>query len=245
MLGALIGAATSIAGGLLNNKAQEKANKQAEANALRQEALQKEFAQSGIQWKVKDAEAAGVHPLFALGANTTSYQPTNVGGGAADFSFLGDAGQNIGRAIDATRSTPASALALALGKAQVEGANLDNELKRTQLMSAIRTNAIGAHPALPGSGDVYPLPGQGNSGIISSVPPGHDPRAPQYTHPDLAIEGKAWKRAPGTSDAQTWEDVYGDESLLPFIINNWKGIRDVWYNTKPVYDKKIVDKLRR
>lgn len=245
MLGALIGAASSIAGGLLGNKAQEKANKQAEANALRQEALQKEFAQSGIQWKVKDAEAAGVHPLFALGANTTSYQPTSVGGGAADFSFLGDAGQNIGRAIDATRSTPASAMALQLGKIQLEGAQLDNDLKRTQLMSALRVNGIGAHPPLPGANDVYPLPGQSGSGIISSVPPGHDTRAPQYTSPDLALEGRAWKRAPGTSDAQTWEDVYGDESFLPFIINQYQGLRDIWYNTAPAYKKRIVDKLRR
>jgi len=60
MLGALLGAAGSLAGGLLSAKSQKEANKVAEQNALRQEALQKEFAQSGIQWKVKDAEAAGV-----------------------------------------------------------------------------------------------------------------------------------------------------------------------------------------
>lgn len=245
MLGALIGAGAQLAGGLLGMKSQDKANKAAEQQNERNIALQKEFAQSGIQWKVKDAEAAGVHPLFALGANTTSFQPSSVGGGAADFSFLGEAGQNIGRAIDSTRSTPATALALQATKTQIAGLELDNELKKVSLMSALRTAGVGQHPGLPGAHDIYPLPGQASSGIVSSVPPGHDARAPQFTHPDLALEGKAWKRAPGTSDAQTWEDVYGDESWLPFIINNYRGLRDTWYNTAPAYKKNIVEKLRR
>lgn len=251
MIGALLGAGASLLGGVLGNRSQEKANR---ANAAAEAAAaqrnyeqQKEFAQSGIQWKVKDAEAAGVHPLFALGANTTSFSPSSVGSTAtaSNFDFLGQAGQNLGRAIDSTRSTPATALALQASKIQLEGLQLDNDIKRTQLMSALRTNGIGAHPALPGLADVYPLPGQGNSGIISSVPPGHEARPPQYTDPDLALEGFHWKRAPGTSDAQSWEDVYGDESLLPFIINNYKSLRDIWYNTAPAYKKRIVDPLRR
>jgi len=173
MLGSILGAAASIAGGLLGNKAQKDANKANEAQALRQEALQKEFAQSGIQWKVKDAEAAGIHPLYALGANTTSYQPTNVGGGAADFSFLGDAGQNIGRAIDATRSTPASAMALQLGKTQLEGAQLDNDLKRTQLASALAlNNQTGPHPGMPELSPNTAIPGQtGTLDVSKKVSP--------------------------------------------------------------------------
>jgi hypothetical protein len=43
-------------------------------------AMQKEFAQQGIGWKVADAKKAGIHPLFALGASTHSpsiaLQPT-------------------------------------------------------------------------------------------------------------------------------------------------------------------------
>lgn len=30
--------------------------------------LQKQFAQTGIQWKVADAKKAGIHPVYALGA---------------------------------------------------------------------------------------------------------------------------------------------------------------------------------
>ena len=36
---------------------------------------QKQFAQHGIRWKVEDAKAAGLHPLYALGANTHSFTP--------------------------------------------------------------------------------------------------------------------------------------------------------------------------
>lgn len=231
MLGAILGAGASVLGSVLKN-----------SQANKQTAMQKQFAQQGIQWKVKDATAAGIHPLYALGAQTTSYQPTSVGD--ADYG-IAEAGQNIGRAIDATRSTPATELAQKATETQIAGLELDNELKRTQLASAqILANQTGPHPALPGSADQYLLPGQGDSGVISSVPPGHDPRNPQLTG-GLALEGKGWKRNAGTSDAQSWEDVYGDESLLPFIINNYRGIRDIWENTSPAYHRQLINKLRR
>lgn len=41
---------------------------------------QREFAQNSLQWRVEDAKKAGVHPLFALGAQLPSYQPIMVGG---------------------------------------------------------------------------------------------------------------------------------------------------------------------
>lgn len=166
MLPALIGAVASLAGGLLSNKANEKANKQAEANALRQEQLQKEFAQSGIQWKVADAQKAGIHPLYALGANTVSYSPTTVGSTPNNFDFLGDAGQNVGRAIQAAQSNPARINALQLTAAQLqnEGLKLDNDLKRTQLVSAANlANQPGTGPGMPNLLTQSSMPGQGNS----------------------------------------------------------------------------------
>lgn len=41
----------------------------------------KEFAQFGIQWKVADAQAAGVHPLYAIGGSGAQFSasPTHVG----------------------------------------------------------------------------------------------------------------------------------------------------------------------
>lgn len=159
MLGDLISAAAGIAGGLLGNKANEKAQRQ-------QYEQQKEFAQSGIQWKVQDAEKAGIHPLYALGANTVSYAPQSVGG--QDFSFLGNAGQNIGRAIDTTRSNPekANALALTASQIQLEGMELDNDIKRATLASALATAKQGSNPGLPGTStlpDLFGMPGQGDA----------------------------------------------------------------------------------
>lgn len=245
MLGAILGAASSLAGGLLSAKSQKDANKAAEANALRQEALQKEFAQSGIQWKVQDAEKAGVHPLFALGANTTSYQPTSVGGGATDFSFLGETGQNIGRAIDATRSTPASALALQASKIQIEGLQLDNDLKRTQLNSALAlNNQAGGHPGLPGPFTQSIVPGQADSGQYDPTltPAQHMMRQPQYT-PNLRAFGKDIMPSPDFSDAQSFEDRYGEMS--DFVAGPIIAYRDWMHNVAPYLYKNVYGKLRR
>ena len=41
--------------------------------------MQKEFAQMGIQWRVADAKAAGLHPLAALGAAPAHASPMRVG----------------------------------------------------------------------------------------------------------------------------------------------------------------------
>jgi len=125
---------------------------------------QVEFAQKGIQWKVKDAEKAGIHPLYALGAQTTSYSPANVG----DSGAWAGVGQNLGRAIDATRSNPAKAEALALtaSQLQLEGVKLDNEFKRLQLASAMATARQGSMPGLPTMSTMPGLlgmPGQGDA----------------------------------------------------------------------------------
>lgn len=84
---ALAGLAGSVIGAGLNAD-----------SASSNRSMQREFAQKGIQWKVADAKAAGVHPLYALGAQTHSFQPVQAGDMAA---ALGDAGQHVGRAIDA------------------------------------------------------------------------------------------------------------------------------------------------
>ena len=65
----LLGAGASLLGGLFDDNS---AKKQAQQNY----AQQKEFAQKGIGWKVEDAKASGIHPLYALGAQTHSFTPT-------------------------------------------------------------------------------------------------------------------------------------------------------------------------
>lgn len=52
-------------------------------------ALQREFAQHGIRWRVEDAKAAGVHPMYALGAGGAAFAPNPIvldgGGGSAHY----------------------------------------------------------------------------------------------------------------------------------------------------------------
>lgn len=94
--GSLIGAGASLLGGLFGSNSAEKANR---ANL----AAQKEFAQHGIRWRVADAKAAGLHPLYALGAQTPSFSPSFVQDSMGPA--LAEAGQSVGRAVAASSTS--------------------------------------------------------------------------------------------------------------------------------------------
>lgn len=88
--------------------AQESATQQSDQNVQ----LQREFAQHGIQWRVADAKAAGLHPVFALSGGGASYTPqaTQV---FQDNSpaYLASMGQTLGNAFNqymASRGSPSS-----------------------------------------------------------------------------------------------------------------------------------------
>lgn len=152
MLGALISAGANLAGSIIGgNQAYKR---------------QKKFAQSAIQWKVRDAKKAGVSPLFALGAPTTSYQPQSVGNVG---SGIAAAGQDIGRAVDATSSNLGRARGVAgeVIQAQLEGLRIDNDIKRAELASRLATRGQpGTPPGYP-DGETQPhIPGQGNATAI-------------------------------------------------------------------------------
>lgn len=244
---ALIGAASSALGGLLGNKSAKEANQAAERNAQKQYEQQKEFAQSGIQWKVADAEKAGIHPLYAMGANTVSYAPQSIGSTPSNFDFVGQAGQNIGRAIDATRSNPAkqNALALTASKIQLEGLQLDNEIKKAQLASTIATaNPFGrATPGLPGTGTTSFMDGQGNTPQSDPIPPlMHSARQPQYTT-NVRVAGRDIQPSPHWSDGQTFQDRYGEPgewaAAVPIAVS------DYLWNTRHLRDPVRLKKLSR
>lgn len=61
---------------------QERTNAQNLAFAREQlqssEALQREFAQMGLRWKVADATAAGLHPVYALGGSGATFSPSSI-----------------------------------------------------------------------------------------------------------------------------------------------------------------------
>jgi len=131
MLGSIIGGALSLAGGLIGSKQQADAVGDANANNA---ALQREFAQKGIRWRVEDAKAAGIHPLFAIGAPPISASPSYVAGdtGSSIASGMASFGQDIGRAIDVTR-TGAERVAAKMDALRLERGELENTLLRSQI----------------------------------------------------------------------------------------------------------------
>lgn len=216
MLDALLSAGTSILGGLLNKSSSDKANEINQANVLRQEALQREFAQSGIQWKVEDAKKAGVHPLYALGAQTTSYSPTTVGavGDTSLGSGIASAGQDLSRAIATTSSKPTRLEAVAAAQA-VEKGSLENELLKVQI--AKLKGQIG--PPMPTLADRNAIPGQ-----PVTVPEAAKPD----DRPQLALDGGKVLTHPGFSNADEYEKRWGE--LSDYTAGPWIMLNDLGYN---------------
>lgn len=182
VLGSLLSAGTSILGSVLGGRSKKKASR-------REYERQKEFAQHGIRWKAEDAEAAGISKLHALGANTTSYAPQSVGG--TDYG-ISKAGQDIGRAVEATQSTPQRQQKMAgdLAATQLEGLKIDNDIKRAELASRLRTRTQpGTPPAMNSFNTVPHIPGQGNSTKIDYkkkiAPSGHSPESSYGVSPEV------------------------------------------------------------
>lgn len=184
-LGITGGDLLGLAGGLLSDKSQRSAN---DANR----AIQYDMAQNGIQMRVADAKAAGIHPLYALGATPFSPSPTAVGS-TGTGNALQSMGQNISRAAAATSTHDQRRERLML-----ENAALQNDLLRAQITQI--NNA--SNPAFPGSSLL--IDGQGNA-----------PSRERRTIPDVGyVETEQGGLAPVYSDAvkQRVED-----SLLPEV----------------------------
>lgn len=192
MLGDLISAGVKLFSGAQDRKAQEAAN---ERNA----ALQREFAQNSIRWRVDDAKAAGIHPLYAIGAPTISASSSYVAeSGMADA--LSSASQDIGRAVNATRTQPErdaaftkSAQALSLQKS-----GLENELLATQI-AKLRTSL---NPPMPTLGDAGPVPEKNKF----------------EDRPKLMWGGTPIATDPKTTNMDDFSKRYGDEGLPQWLI---------------------------
>lgn len=142
IIGGIISGAGSLAGGILGNQSNEKINS---SNI----SYQRQFAQKGIQWKVKDAREAGVHPLYALGAPTIPFQPSSVGN---DYSYLGKMGQNIDRAIAVNKSKEERSIDARIKEEQLKGIRIENMHRLKSLNDSYGGNS----PAVPHVRSVTP-----------------------------------------------------------------------------------------
>ena len=235
-----IGAAVGGIAGLIGSG-------QSQANASRLNELnyqhQKEFAQNGIRWKVADAKAAGLHPLAALGASTAQYTPATAIGDSPDWSFLADAGQSIGRAVDAKRTQQERVeqqqkqdAAFAL---KAENQKAENDLIRAQTASiqqdmalrqakaseqAVRTQQqVPAMPSLGRDGSVIPGQGDATSPAGIEAKPAeivvNDPQtrtAEAGSHPD-----KRWLRT-STGGYQPVRSEAAQQALEDDIVGSFR-----------------------
>lgn len=184
----LIGAGIAAGASLLGSKW---ASDSAEANAQRNIAMQKEFAQQGIRWKVEDAKAAGVHPLYALGAQTTSFAPVSVGSTNLGTG-LAQAGQDIGRAITATstQGERATAFGEMAQKLQLDNMSLQNQL----LASKLAQQRASLNPPMPAIG--------------TATETGVDPKLEGQQR--VVLSNEEIRAHPGWSPAKVVEDQWGE-----------------------------------
>lgn len=212
MIGDLVNAGVSLFNGLFNRNAQQENNQQ-------QAALQREFAQSGIQWKVQDALKAGIHPLAALGTQTASYSPQSIG----DTSF-GDMGQSLGRAAKAAMSqedrSAKEATDLALEKARLENDLIRQQLTSSRIATTSRRSGGTVGPAMP-TGASIPMPSPGPTRTSYGFPVEEDkikskedtyPANKQYRFGGIPLMANPW-----FSDAQDQEDRLGE------TLSDWVG----------------------
>lgn len=184
MLGGIISAGANLLGGILGQNKQDKIAKQ---NIQ----LQKDFAQQGIQWKVADAKAAGLHPLAALGAQTSSFAPVSVGDSLTPS--LSAAGQDISRAVNATRTSGQriDAYTKTVQDLTLQRMGLENQLLGSQIA---KINQTGAPPAMAGAGDRFLVEGQGNTPLVNTsamARQASDPLTPSMEAGAIAESGNA------------------------------------------------------
>lgn len=174
--GGLISAGANLLGGLLGQKNQA-------AIAQKNIDEQRDFAQHGIEWKVDDAKRAGINPLAALGAQTSSF--SNIVGDNSLASGVSAAGQDLGRAANAltSKETKADQLNEKLLEAKIKNVEADTVTKM-----ALASQTAVRH---------------GQPGTVSVPLPNGDPRGPvkRLTQRFIDDSGRIWTLPSG--DAST------------------------------------------
>lgn len=135
-----------LVGGDRAKSAAESSNKYNERMMREQMAAQKEFAQHGIRWKVEDAKAAGLHPLYALGSQPANYSPISVQDSVGPV--MAETGQNIGRAVTASMDSfqrQMNQLQLKLLQSNIDANDAQAVLARSQAFRTLQDDNA-SHP---------------------------------------------------------------------------------------------------
>lgn len=220
MIGNLISAGASLVGGLLGKSSADKAADQNMQIAQQNMAMQREFAQNGIRWKVDDAKAAGIHPVYAMGAPTTSFSPISFSATADDSmsKAIAGMGSDIGGAVNKTRTATerTDAYSAAVKALTLEKGALENEVIRSQLARIKQTNAPPSPAISPDSAKPFPVPEEGKS----------------EERPPLMIFGQRWMTNPNTSPMKAWENQYGDDGWASWVLPPVLATNDLIHNVR-------------
>lgn len=219
-IGPAIAAGASLLGGFLGREHQED-------QRAHNEALQREFAQSGIQWKVADAKKAGIHPLYALGSPSISPAVSVQGDPLA--GALSSMGQDISRAARATESNSERGSTTLVQNLALERAGLQNELLRTQIASVKARMGQGGQvgPAIP----------------VDEVTPFNVPQGKVEDRPPIMLDGTRVRTDPTTSPAKAYEDWLGDDIMSPGFIPNLYGALRQHYGPPATWPMQAMEAL--
>lgn len=221
-----IGAGTSFIGGLFGSSSNRKM-------AERAERFNREVLQNAIQWRVDDARKAGLHPLFALGANvaTSGGNPQFIGDPLGPS--IAEAGQDISNALVRTQTADQrmkNQLDLALQAKSIEETDARTQYIRAQQRALEQASAaspagmglqaepysgiVGQAINQPGMGYVNVTPQEQKSshvGDVSTVA-GYHPYFQDYA----LAEGRLPFRGPASMGEHP-EEVLSEMSLGAYI----------------------------
>lgn len=264
MLGSLIGSAIGFLGSAKQSSANKKAVQQTNAlNALeaqksreqteRWNQIQYDFAreqynrqvykdQKGLQERVADAKAAGLHPLFALGAQLSSSSPVNFIAGqsptgsaasaALDTTDWGTVGQGIGNAVSdyqsknspeakeaAVRARRVADLQERLLRAQVSKAETEAAKEASDLAVRSQAAVSAGPPALTFPGGKWTPEVRLPAREVRKELERRSLKAMPSSETGATYQGTQWYGNPRTP-GEWWEDQYGDVvSIIPHALH--------------------------
>lgn len=156
--------------------------------AIRNEEFSRFMAHNGIRVRAADAEAAGLHPLAALGVSSAS---GGFGGGVQQLGFDGGGSnvgrglENLGQNISRATSVASSPQEKAFKALQLDSMAIQNELARTALAKQ-RQELVSGGAGVGISNAGYTIPGQPDPSrptmqVLPSRSTVSEPGAPQQT----------------------------------------------------------------
>lgn len=243
-LGSIISAAGSIAGSLIGKSEDEAARGRSEYwNRKALDWSKEQFGvltRSALQRKVTDAKRAGLHPLFALGAQAPGSVPF-IPGQAPSGSHLGegirDAATEIGRGVSrGQRASREAARVRAEGRradrvadAQVRGIEARAAADEAQALATLSTlrRAEQEANARQDIAKTYPLSGSKSGSLEPPTPLPAVGERPQPTLLSLPGGKKGWLTGP-QADAEKFQEKYGE--LADWVFGPAMLWKDFWKN---------------